>query len=732
MTKRPRLLVIAKTPALHDRTGGGWRLFQALRALAAEVEIDFVATHHAMLNKEERRHRDELYYAVRDGNFRRERFEFVEENYFAALRGIGVNPLNQVGPRPLTLRPTNDYDLREVLGQKIYDLVWVETFYVADRYLEDIRRYQPWAIVYVDSGDLHYRRLERQARHLESSVAYVVNADQEKLPLADDHAQKIRDHFFYAAQVRIDETRVYRQADFVIAGSAADAREMAEVLPPEKVVVLPTLQAEGNAAAKPFGKRRDFLFVGNFDHNPNVTAAIFLKHEVMPRVSALSESCLKIVGNNPTYLVRTMARRGAAADRIRVLGHMPDLAPAYGSARVQLAPIFFHAGEVAKIGAGLAAGLPTVTTPLGAELMGLQHGVDCLVAEDGERFAAEATRLYEDENLWRAVREGALEAAGRFSYRHGAAAFRDSFFASFRLEDIRARQDRRAQPKRSREVTLPPARFRREAKPAISVILVTYNQWTVTDLCLRSLAHSQRRRGTPPFEVILVDNSSADGTAARARKVPGLRVIANSENLGFAAGNNVGIKAAKGADVVLLNNDCVVAPDWLARLARHARSVPGLGALGPSTNTERAQSLGLAAYNSVGEFFSYNEELGRRADGAWDVISKISGLCLYLPRNTLERVGLLDERYGIGYFEDDDYCLRVADAGLKLVRAKDVYVHHFGNMSFEGNSMNRNRILEKGMSRFLFKWGPRALAYMEENHRDTPLQFSTEKSKKGF
>lgn len=234
------------------------------------------------------------------------------------------------------------------------------------------------------------------------------------------------------------------------------------------------------------------------------------------------------------------------------------------------------------------------------------------------------------------------------------------------------------------------------------------------------------------MEVLLVDNASSDGTPALASKIPGLRVIKNKKNLGFAAGNNVGIKAARGKDVVLLNNDTVVAPGWLETLQRHALTIPDLGLLGPATNTEPAQSIPGAAYNSLEDFFAYNRQLAEKQSGAWDVITKVSGLCFYLPRATIEKVGLLDEGFGIGYFEDDDYCMRVNDAGLKLVCAKDVYVHHFGNMSFEGNSMNRIKILEKGMSNFIFKWGKRAMAYLDLNHRNTELQFADPKQKSSF
>ena len=140
---KPRLLVIAKTPPLHDRASGDYRLFQILRTLGADAEIDFLATHHVLRNLEEKVNKSFDNFAMRDGNFNRRRFEFVEEKYFDDLRAIGVNPLNEARQIPLTIRPTNDYDIREHLAAKPYDIVWVEFFYVADYYLDQIRRFQP-------------------------------------------------------------------------------------------------------------------------------------------------------------------------------------------------------------------------------------------------------------------------------------------------------------------------------------------------------------------------------------------------------------------------------------------------------------------------------------------------------------------------------------------------------------------------------------------------------------
>ncbi len=723
------MLVIAKTPPLHDRASGDYRLFQILRSLSPDVEIDFLSTHHVLRNLEEKVNKSFIYFAMRDGNFNRRRFEFVEEKYFNDLRRIGVNPLNEAKQQPLTLRPTNDYDIREHLAAKAYDIIWVEFFYVADYYLNEIRRFQPWATVMVDTVDLHYKRLERQADYLQNQVRYVINAKQEQKPLSEEH--KVQDHFNYSARVRQDEMSVYKRADKVIAVSEDDKRLLMEDIAEEKILYIPNIHRQHEDfpvdQINPWHKRNGLVFVGNFYHNPNVTSAIYIKHELAPLIEKeIGKTPIYIVGTNPPYAVKTMMRYGAMAKQFKVTGHVPSTFNYLNRARVSIAPVLFGAGMNGKIGEAMAAGVPVVTTPLGALGMGLTHGENCLVGSTPEEFVAQVKRLYEDEDLWASIRDNATDFLDRsLADKQIAEQVKAEFQRSFSLEKIRASQD----PSRLKKqfhfshIELPKPAFSKlgKKKPDITVVLLTFNEWEVTELCLRSLAYAQKKNPQLSVEYLVVDNDSKDGTPDRIAQIPGLRLIRNPKNVGFAAGNNVGIKAARGRDVVILNNDTVVAPDWLVRMADHARSVPDAGIIGPSTNTETGQSIIGARYNSIGELFAFNEELAGKQRGMWDTVNKISGLCMYLPRRTLDAVGLLDQGYGIGYFEDDDYCLRTQEAGLKLVWAKDTYVHHFGSMSFEGNSLRRDKFLEKGMSHFVFKWGKRALDHINDVHKGNVL-----------
>ncbi|HEY8280015.1 MAG TPA: glycosyltransferase, partial [Bdellovibrionota bacterium] len=464
------------------------------------------------------------------------------------------------------------------------------------------------------------------------------------------------------------------------------------------------------------------IFVGNFDHGPNSSSAIFLKHEVAPlAIERTGPMPFYIVGNNPPYLIRNMQKFGPAAEHFKITGYVPDTRKYLDRAKVSVAPILFGAGMNGKIGEALAAGLPVVTTALGASGMGLTHEENCLVAETAEEFADAIHRLHTDEVLWnRLSTNGRAYLKQSLGFEQIATTFHEQFASCLPLKSEKASKAR--VKGKSKDIALKLAHFPPVKHPEISVVVLCYNQWPYTERCLRSLSNAQAANSGLKVEYILVDNCSTDNTVAEARKIKGLKVIANPTNSGFAAGNNVGMRAARGKNIVLLNNDTIVPPDWLKRMHEQAQRISHLGILGPSTNTEPGQALFGARYNNLREFFDYNKEIGRKNLHQWELCEKISGLCMYVPRAVIDKVGYLSEDYGMGYFEDDDYCFRVRDAGFRTVWAKDTYVHHFGSVSFELSSKSREKHLHYGMSQFIFKWGKRALNHISHSHRKTLIK----------
>ncbi len=243
--------------------------------------------------------------------------------------------------------------------------------------------------------------------------------------------------------------------------------------------------------------------------------------------------------------------------------------------------------------------------------------------------------------------------------------------------------------------------------PPVSVIVVTYNNLDLTKACLASLdAHSHYDN----IELIVVDNASSDGSpeflSGWVKQADNRKLILNSDNRGFAAANNQGLAIASGDYLVLLNNDTHVTPGWVRTMVNHMRRNAGLGLLGPVTNNIGNEARIEIAYESMDEMLVRAAEHTRRRIGRIFPLRTAAFFCVMIPRKTYEAVGPLDEAFGRGFFEDDDYCRRVEQLGLRVACAEDVFVHHQLSASFNKlKQQDRQKLFEENRKTYEAKWG---------------------------
>ena len=246
----------------------------------------------------------------------------------------------------------------------------------------------------------------------------------------------------------------------------------------------------------------------------------------------------------------------------------------------------------------------------------------------------------------------------------------------------------------------------RQAHGKAAIIIVSYHNLEYLGLCLDSIGSKTQY---PNFEVIVVDNGSGPDienylTEMEAR-LDWLRVIFNRENLGFPRANNIGIEAAEDCEyVVLLNDDVVVTPGWLGKLV-HYLDKPDIELVGPTTNWAGNEARIEVGYDDLQGMEEFAERHMRQHDGEHFDIGVLAMYCVAMRRSLLDRIGLLDERFGIGMFEDDDFSRRVREAGGRVVCAEDLFIHHWGRSSFAAmDEAVYKQLFEDNRRQFEAKW----------------------------
>ncbi len=242
-----------------------------------------------------------------------------------------------------------------------------------------------------------------------------------------------------------------------------------------------------------------------------------------------------------------------------------------------------------------------------------------------------------------------------------------------------------------------------------TIIIVTYRNLDKTRQTIKSVLEKTRY---PNYEVLLVDNGGKPAiqqyARALAERFPGVaRYIFNASNLGFAGGNNVGLRVAEESDyIVLLNDDVIVTAGWLGGLIRSLDGDERIGLVGPVTNSCGNEARIAVDYTDVAQVDAFARRYTREHDGESFDIAVLAMYCLAMRQATCAELGELDERFRAGTFEDDDYAVRAHNAGYRVVCAEDVYVHHFGSSSFgKMTEEAQAQLFDTNRALFEQKWG---------------------------
>lgn len=238
----------------------------------------------------------------------------------------------------------------------------------------------------------------------------------------------------------------------------------------------------------------------------------------------------------------------------------------------------------------------------------------------------------------------------------------------------------------------------------VSIIIASFNNFSLLKDCLNSLENCTQGIS---YEVIIVDNNSDEGTLnyLRSIKRTNYQIIYNKENLGFAKANNQGIKLAVGDYLILLNNDTEVTNNWLDELIAVAESEEQIGIVGSLLfypDGRHVQHAGIRIAKNGDNLWPYHTHLLEYYTDHYNEIKTqqfqvVTGACMLVKRDTINKVGLLDESFINGY-EDIDFCFRANSNGLKVFLAHKSKVYHYESVSKGRNdhtSLNQDLLNKK-------------------------------------
>lgn len=262
-----------------------------------------------------------------------------------------------------------------------YDIVVLGGDYVAAKHAASVRTYAPQAIVLFDMGDVHYLRHYREAK-------------------ATGNLRALK----RALKSKTREIRGIKQADHTVVVSPIEKTLLEKDCPGASVHVIPIIQ-EPHGCTKPFLERKDVVFLGSFQHGPNLDAVKYLMEEIYPQVRGKIPGVrCYIIGADPPDFIK----RFASSDVI-VTGHVPDLSPYFDNCRVCLAPLRFGSGVKGKVLMSMSYGVPVVGSSIAAEGLHVVDGRHVLVADDANDFCDALVTAYQDEEVWNRLSRNGLD-----------------------------------------------------------------------------------------------------------------------------------------------------------------------------------------------------------------------------------------------------------------------------------------------------------------------------------
>ncbi|MCM8797603.1 MAG: glycosyltransferase, partial [Candidatus Omnitrophica bacterium] len=606
-----KILCLAPTLPKYDQESGGNRLFEILRILRKkDYDVTFLC----------------------------EAISRADKRYLKAVKKMGIktysNPM-----RFLSRLKGEEYN--------VCIFCWPDT---AIKYLNLVREILPHTKTIVDSVDVHWVRETRGKDTGALEITY----------------KQLQQH-------KRQEIRVYQQADAVWAVTENDREEILKEIPDCKVKIVSNIHRRHSRYIEvPNGN--GVIFVGNFNHPPNESAAVW-GYEICNAFREKTGEGLVyyIIGYNPPSGIRKLHD----GKHTIVTGYVKNLSRYYRRARAFLAPLKYGAGIKGKICHAICSGLPVLTTPAGNEGINLQHNKEALIATTTDEFVDNLIRVFSGEIDLTEMNERALRKILALTNEADNAKIIDASLW---------------------------------CKPIV-LSIISYNKKHLLRRCIDSILE---KTIYPNYKIAVVCNGCTDGSKEMMSeyvvRYKGLiDFYYNQNNEFFVRANNFIIEKYKQYDVVLINNDIeVLSPMWLMSLYNVAYISNKVGAAG-------GKILDVYGYLSEAGAELYNDGRGRNIGRGESpdkpeynrqrYVGYVSGCLLYMRRDMIERFGALDDDFHPMYYEDSAWQYRLHSHGIYTVYTPScVAVHNEGSSAGVDIHSGMKKYQEINRVKFLAKF----------------------------
>lgn len=317
-------------------------------------------------------------------DFKEYRFTTDYVQYFKDLGAIVYEPgIDKSGK----LISKNDF-IKQVLP--FADFVWLHRPEIFAKYYTVVKKMKPAAKVFFDMVDFHYLRFKRESE---------LTGNSDILKKADKFLK-----------LELDNCR---KADKIIVISDLEKESLKEFYNEDsKIISIGNIhQFIENKNPVSFENRKDLLFIGGFDHKPNVDAVNYLSEEIMPLLwKSNPEISISIIGSNPPEAIEKLN-----SEKFRIVGYVEDVSPYFLNSRIFVAPLRYGAGIKGKIGQSLEFGLPLVTTNIGAEGFNFEENRNITVGNTSREIVDNIMSLYQNKELWKKISADSKKVIEPFS-----------------------------------------------------------------------------------------------------------------------------------------------------------------------------------------------------------------------------------------------------------------------------------------------------------------------------